>query len=63
MQSVGVARVMAVIMIDTFKLELGLAHMKAAEITGSVVGCCERTVQQWYADIYSGTDVEVDALC
>ena len=57
MQPVGVARMMAVIMMDTLKSELGLAHMKAADISGSVVGCSERTVRQWYADIFSGKDV------
>ena len=38
---------MAVIMNGhILKSELGLAHMKAEEITGSVVGCYEHTVRQ-----------------
>ena len=47
MQLVGVARMIA-FMMDTLKSELGLAYMKAAEISGSVVGCSECTFQQWY---------------
>ena len=57
MQPVGVGRMMAVIMMDTLKSELGLAHMKAAEISGSVVGCSEHTVWQWYVDVFSSKDV------
>ena len=45
-QPIGVARMMAVIMMDTLKSELRLAHLKAAEISGSVVGCSERSVRQ-----------------
>ena len=40
MQLVGVARMIA-FMMDTLKSELGLAYMKAAETSGSVVGCSE----------------------
>jgi len=57
MQPVGVGRMMAIIMMDTLKSELGLAHMKAAEISGSVVGCSEHTVWQWYVDVFSSKDV------
>ena len=59
-QPIGVARMMAVIMMDTLKSELRLAHMKAAEISGSVVGCSERSVRQWYADVFSGKDVAIE---
>ena len=59
-QPIGVARMMTVIMMDTLKSELRLAHMKAAEISGSVVGCSERTVRQWYADVFSGKDVAME---
>ena len=58
MQLVGVARMTAVMM-DTLKSELGLAYMKAAEISGSVVGCSERTFRQWYVALEGrGTGTE-----
>ena len=60
MQPIGVARMMAVIMMDTLKSELGLAQMMAAEISGSVIGCSERTVRQWYVDVFSGKDVALE---
>ena len=60
MQPAGVARMMAVIMMDTLKSKLRLALMKAAEISGSVVGCFEYIVWQWYIDVFSGKDVALE---
>ena len=54
------ARMMTLIMMDTLKSELRLAQMKAAEISGCVVGCSERSVRQWYADICSSKDVAME---
>ena len=59
MQLVGVARTMAVMM-DTSKSELGLAYSKAAETSGSVVGCSEHTFRQWYVDVFSSKDVALE---
>ena len=44
MQPVDTARMMAIIMMKALKADLGLSHMKSAEISESIVIGCSETI-------------------